>query len=319
MKRSFAAAATRMSSSSSGILVASGETFGRAGVRLRSPGKLPLLFSVEEGDLTDLVQIQTNCVTHGRSCNQNYGDVIPSPLIGEPCHMAQLLAAHFSSLHTPDSLRLRASGREGLRRCRHLDRHLDVIGVFGGTFDPPHVGHLVAAVNVRHALDLDRVLLVVANVPWQKVGEREITPAEDRLAMVEAAAQGVAGIEASRIEIDRGGSSYTADTLAALRDQYDDPELFLIVGSDAAGGLTTWERVDEVRDGCTVVVVDRPGAEGEQPPAGWRWLRVEVPRLEVSSTDLRARVTDGRPLDYLLPPGVIECIRSRGLYAVAVR
>jgi nicotinate-nucleotide adenylyltransferase len=191
--------------------------------------------------------------------------------------------------------------------------------VFGGTFDPPHVGHLVAAVNVRHALDLDRVLLVVANVPWQKVGEREITPAPDRLAMVEAAAQGVASIEASRIEIDRGGSSYTADTLAALRDQYVDPELFLIVGSDAAGGLTTWERVDEVRDGCTVVVVDRPGAEGERPPAGWRWLRVEVPRLEVSSTDLRARVTDGRPLDYLLPPGVIECIRSRGLYAVAVR
>ena len=112
--------------------------------------------------------------------------------------------------------------------------------------------------------------------------------------MVEAAAQGVAGIEASRIEIDRGGSSYTADTLAALRDQHDDPELFLIVGSDAAGGLMTWERVDEVRDGCTVVVVDRPGAEGEQPPAGWRWLRVEVPRLEVSSTDLRARV-DRRP------------------------
>jgi nicotinate-nucleotide adenylyltransferase len=142
--------------------------------------------------------------------------------------------------------------------------------VFGGTFDPPHVGHLVAAVNVRHALGLDRVLLVVANVPWQKVGEREITPAEDRLAMVQAAAQGVAGIEASRIEVDRGGPSYTADTLAALREQHADPELFLIMGSDVAGGLMTWERVDEVRDGCTVVVVDRPGAEGEQPPAGWR-------------------------------------------------
>jgi nicotinate-nucleotide adenylyltransferase len=191
--------------------------------------------------------------------------------------------------------------------------------VFGGTFDPPHVGHLVAAVNVRHALALDLVLLVVANVPWQKVGEREITPAEDRLAMVEAAARGVSGIEASRIELDRGGPSYTADTLAVLRERHDDPELFLIVGSDAAGGLMTWERVDEVRAGCTVVVVDRPGAEGEQPPVGWRWLRVEVPRLEVSSTDLRARVTDGRPLDYLLPPGVIDCIQSRGLYTVAVR
>ncbi len=193
------------------------------------------------------------------------------------------------------------------------------LGVFGGTFDPPHVGHLVTAVNVRHALALDRVLLVVANVPWQKVGERTVSPAEDRLAMVEAAARGVAGLEVSRLEIDRGGPSYTADTLGELRRAHPGAELFLIVGSDAAGGLTTWERVDEVREQCTVVVVDRPGAEGEQPPPGWRWERVEVPRLDVSSTDLRARVADGRPLDFLLPPDVIACIRTRGLYATVMQ
>ncbi len=193
------------------------------------------------------------------------------------------------------------------------------LGVFGGTFDPPHVGHLVTAVNVRHALDLDSVLLVVANVPWQKVGERSLSPAEDRLAMVEAAVRGVPGLLVSRLEIDRGGPSYTADTLADLGRLHQGADLFLIVGSDAAAGLTTWERADEVRDRCTVVVVDRPGAEGEEPPAGWRWQRVEVPRLDVSSTDLRARVADGRPLDFLLPPDVIACIRARGLYAAVMQ
>ncbi|HTN78585.1 MAG TPA: nicotinate-nucleotide adenylyltransferase, partial [Acidimicrobiales bacterium] len=193
------------------------------------------------------------------------------------------------------------------------------VGVFGGTFDPPHVGHLVTAVNVRHALQLDLVLLVVANVPWQKAGERTISPPEDRLAMVEAAVGGVPGLQASSIEIDRGGPSYTADTLRDLRRDNPTAELFVVLGSDAAAGLMTWERVDEVRDSSTIVVVDRPGAEGRQPPAGWRWQRVEVPRLDVSSTDLRARVVDGRPLDYLVPPEVIACIRARGLYAAALR
>lgn len=192
------------------------------------------------------------------------------------------------------------------------------IGVFGGTFDPPHVGHLVTAVNVRHALALDVVLLVVANVPWQKVGARIVTPAADRLAMVRAAVGDVEGIEASAVEIEKGGPSYTADTLAELGRRHPGAELFLVLGSDAAAGLPTWDRVDQVRQAATVVVVDRPG--GAAPVLdGWRCERVEVPRLEVSSTDLRARVADGRPLDYLLTPAVIDCIRGRGLYgALAV-
>src|SRR5206468_2026144 len=93
------------------------------------------------------------------------------------------------------------------------------LGIFGGTFDPPHVGHLAAAVNVRHELQLDRVLLVVNNEPWQKVGSREISPAVDRLAMVAAAVGAVEGLEASSIELEAGGPSYTADTLAALRGE----------------------------------------------------------------------------------------------------
>lgn len=189
------------------------------------------------------------------------------------------------------------------------------IGVFGGTFDPPHVGHLVTAVNVRHELELDVVLLVVANDPWQKSGERQVTPAADRLAMVDAAVGDVEGLEVSDVEVRRGGTSYTADTLAQLAQDHPGAELHLILGSDAAAGLLTWERHEAVREGATIVVVTRPGAESATPPPGWRWVSVETPRLEVSSTDLRARVLDGRPLDYLLTPTVIDTIRDRRLYA----
>jgi len=188
------------------------------------------------------------------------------------------------------------------------------IGVFGGTFDPPHLGHLVIAVNVRHELSLDRVLFVVANEPWQKVGGRAVSPAEPRLAMVEAAVAGVDGLEASRIELDRGGPSYTADTLGELRAAEPEVALFVVLGRDAALAVPTWERAEEIAPLATLVVVDRPGSDGGDLPDGYRWVRVEAPRLEVSSTDLRRRVVDGRPLQFLLPDGVIACIRERGLY-----
>ena len=188
------------------------------------------------------------------------------------------------------------------------------IGFLGGTFDPVHIGHLVAAVNVRHALALDRVLLVVANVPWQKVGSRAVTAAVDRLAVVEAAVGDLPGIEASSIEIDRGGRSYTADTVAALAALHPGAGLHCIVGADVAAELGTWERIEEVRDGVTLVVVNRPGAMPPTGLDGWRVEQVEMPALDISSTDLRARVADGRPLDYLLPEAAIHCIRERGLY-----
>lgn len=187
--------------------------------------------------------------------------------------------------------------------------------MFGGTFDPIHVGHLVTAVNVRHSLSLDRILLVVANDPWQKAGT-VVTAAADRLAMVEAAVADVAGLEASDIELRRGDQSYTADTLAELRRRHPDAELFLVLGSDAAAGLPTWERAAEVRALATLVVVTRPGAEAMTPPPGWNHVKLEVPRLEVSSTDLRARFVDGRPLDYLVTAPVQHLIRARGLYAL---
>jgi nicotinate-nucleotide adenylyltransferase len=190
------------------------------------------------------------------------------------------------------------------------------IGLFGGTFDPPHVGHLVTAVNVRHALALDAVVLMVANSPWQKWGTRSITPPEDRFAMVEAAVADVDRLVAGDDEIRRGGPSFTADTLVTLAERYPGAALFTIVGDDAAAGLTTWERHEEVAAQSQLVVVDRPGSP-VMPPPGFDWLRVEVPRLEVSSTDLRNRVQDGRPLDYLVTEPVLDIIAARQLYRYA--
>ena len=190
------------------------------------------------------------------------------------------------------------------------------VGVLGGTFDPVHVGHLVVAVNARHAFALDRVLLVVANVPWQKAGRRAVTPAADRLAVVEAAVSGVPGLEASRLEIDRGGPSYTADTLAELAAAHPGAELFLVVGGDVAPELHTWERVEEVRALATLVVAHRPGAR-LPPLPGWRVAELEGPALDISSTDLRARVAGGRPLDFLVPAAAIHEIRRRNLYCAA--
>lgn len=172
----------------------------------------------------------------------------------------------------------------------------------------------MAAVNVRHALDLDRVLLVVANAPWQKSGRR-ITAAADRLAVVEAAVAGTPGVEASGIEIERGGDSYTADTLEAFHRP--GRELFLVVGSDVAAELDTWRRPEVVARLATLVVVSRGGSPDVHPGPPWRVEHVRIPTLDVSSSELRARSADGRPLEHLVPLAAIECIRDRGLYAGA--
>ncbi|MGH9075820.1 MAG: nicotinate-nucleotide adenylyltransferase, partial [Acidimicrobiales bacterium] len=159
------------------------------------------------------------------------------------------------------------------------------LGIFGGTFDPIHNGHLAAAVNARHGAALDQVLLVVANQPWQKAGRRPITPAADRYAMVEAAVAEVEGLSASDVEIERRGRSYTADTLAELAASRPEVELFLIVGADVAVAIHTWERVAEVAALATLVVVNRPGTPAPAAPPGWDdVLVVEVPALDISST-----------------------------------
>ena len=190
------------------------------------------------------------------------------------------------------------------------------IGILGGTFDPPHIGHLVMGVQVRDALDLDVVLFVVANEPWQKVGSRPISPAADRLALVEAAVDHLDGLEASDIELRHGGPSYTADTLATLHDREPDAELWVVLGADAAAGLPTWERGDEVAALARIAVAAREGETGA-PPDGWSWQVVPMTRLDVSSTDLRRRVAEGRSIDVLVPPAVRTQIDALALYRSA--
>lgn len=186
------------------------------------------------------------------------------------------------------------------------------LGILGGTFDPVHVAHIVAAMDAREALDLDRVLFVVAGDPWQKSGQVR-APARARLAMVRAAVEGVEGIEASGIEVERSGPTYTADTLEALARPERD--LFLVVGSDVAASLATWKRVDVVRSLTTVVVVERSGQPAVSPPGeGWRVEYVTIPRFDISSTDVRDRVAAGRPIDFLVPRGAVRILREEGLY-----
>ena len=157
------------------------------------------------------------------------------------------------------------------------------------------------------------MLLVVANDPWQKSG-RSLAPAADRLALVEAAVAGSDGLEASGVEIHRGGPSYTADTLEQLVAGNGDRELFLIVGADVAADLGTWRRTDVVARLATLVVVNRVGSPPVDVGPPWRVERVTIPGLDVSSSDLRARAANGRPLDHLTPRAVMDGIRRRGLY-----
>jgi nicotinate-nucleotide adenylyltransferase len=190
------------------------------------------------------------------------------------------------------------------------------IGVLGGTFDPVHVGHIVAAVDTRHALALDRVLFVVAGDPWQKRGRVEASPA-DRVALVQAAVEPIEGLEASTVEIDMGTPSVTADTLEVLARP--GRHLFLMLGADAAGNMRTWRRLEETRELCSLVIVTRAGERAVPPGPGWDVHHVTIPTLDISSTDLRERLHQGRPVDGLVPPDVVREIRRRRLYTPAHR
>ena len=193
------------------------------------------------------------------------------------------------------------------------------IGIFGGTFDPPHIEHLLAASEVRSGLGLDRVLLMVANRPWQKVGTRQITDAHLRLDMVRAAVRDLDGLEASAIEVERGGESFTVDTVVALHRRSPDAELFVIVGADVESLIPTWKDADALRSLAHLVVVTRDGLGSEHGPedvqSSWRGIqRVPIHRLDVSSTEIRERVAAGRSIDVLCPPKVVQLIDAHGLY-----
>lgn len=192
------------------------------------------------------------------------------------------------------------------------------IGLLGGTFDPPHLGHLVVADQVRSELGFDEVWLMVAHDPWQKDpahgGARVVTPSALRLEMCAAAVAGIDGLVASAVEIELGGETSTARTLEHLTALRSEVRWSVIVGSDVAAGLATWRRSDWLAGNARFVVVDRPHELDGPPPPQFDCRHVVVPRIGVSSSDLRARVADGRSTRFLCPDPVREIIDRHRLY-----
>ena len=180
------------------------------------------------------------------------------------------------------------------------------VGVFGGTFDPVHVGHLAIANAALEEIPLDRVLFVPARRSPLK-GREPQAGAADRLAMLEAALRDEPRFAASRLELDREGPSFTVDTLAALRGE---GELYLILGSDAIADFARWYEPDRIRSLATILVAARPGAPGVPP--GVR--RLDAPLLDISSRELRARAARGRSLRYLVPEAALRYIEEHSLY-----
>jgi len=188
------------------------------------------------------------------------------------------------------------------------------LGVMGGTFDPIHHGHLVAASEVADRFDLDEVIFVPTGQPWQK-STRAVSSAEDRYLMTVVATASNPRFSVSRVDVEREGPTYTADTLADLHAAMPDAQLFFITGADALQAILSWRKVDELFRYAHFVGVTRPGYELEDDhlPDGAVTL-VEVPAMAISSSDCRERVKAGRPVWYLVPDGVVQYISKRNLY-----
>jgi nicotinate-nucleotide adenylyltransferase len=189
------------------------------------------------------------------------------------------------------------------------------IGVLGGTFDPIHNGHLVAASEVAHALDLAEVIFVPTGQPWQK-DDRDLAPAEDRYLMTVIATASDPRFSVSRVDIDRPGETYTTDTLRDLRlERGDGPEFFFIMGADALSRIKTWHNTENLFTMAHFVGCTRPGHPIDMSGLGEHdFTLIDLPGLEISSTGCRERVRAGRPIRYLVPDGVIQYIAKRGLY-----
>ncbi|MCS7476284.1 nicotinate-nucleotide adenylyltransferase [Umezawaea endophytica] len=190
------------------------------------------------------------------------------------------------------------------------------IGVMGGTFDPVHHGHLVAASEVQARFDLDEVVFVPTGEPWQKTS-RVVSRAEDRYLMTVIATASNPRFSVSRVDIDREGPTYTVDTLTDLKAEHPDADLFFITGADALEQIVSWRRASDVFDLAHFIGVTRPGYElnGQHLPKGAVSL-VEVPAMAISSTACRARTASGLPVWYLVPDGVVQYISKRSLYSV---
>jgi nicotinate-nucleotide adenylyltransferase len=191
------------------------------------------------------------------------------------------------------------------------------IGIFGGTFDPPHLGHVSVAKDVADALELEQIVWIPAAVPPHKP-DTMLAPADARLAMVAAATADDTRFTVSEIELDRPGPSFTADTVRALREQWPDVELFLILGVDQFRELASWHRPEAIVREVTLAVMDRGGESARAVLPEIRGLEdivfVPVDRVDVSATEVRARTAEGSDISGLVPESVHEIIRDRDLY-----
>ncbi len=193
-----------------------------------------------------------------------------------------------------------------------------VTGLFGGSFNPPHIGHLVVAETCAHAAGLDRVVWMPASTPPHKKDDPTMAPSSARLDMVRAAIAGNDRFETSALEVDRSGVSYTVDTVRALEDE----DLALIVGGDSLAGFTRWREPQAIVERARLVVYRRPG-DGVDLEALPDWLRdavtvVDGPALEVSSTEIRDRIAAGQSVRYLVPDPVLEVVKAEGLYGIGL-
>ncbi|MFI6824669.1 nicotinate-nucleotide adenylyltransferase [Micromonospora sp. NPDC050187] len=196
-----------------------------------------------------------------------------------------------------------------------MEEDIRRIGIMGGTFDPIHHGHLVAASEVADRFGLDEVVFVPTGQPWQKA-EEAVSPAEDRYLMTVVATASNPRFQVSRVDIDRGGPTYTVDTLRDLHAEYGPKvQLYFITGADALARILSWKDLDEIFELAHFIAVTRPGFELSDAhlPAATVSL-VQVPAMAISSTDCRARVARGEPVWYLVPDGVVQYIAKRGLY-----
>ncbi|QTD41636.1 nicotinate-nucleotide adenylyltransferase [Sporosarcina sp. Te-1] len=184
------------------------------------------------------------------------------------------------------------------------------IGLLGGTFNPPHIGHLIIANEVKHALNLDEVRLMPASIPPHKLNPSDASP-EQRLEMVKLSINGADGLTAFSFEVDRGGVSYTYDTVAALRSEEPDIQFHFIIGGDMIDMLPSWHRIEDLVKIVTFVGVGRPGTIGT---TSFPVQMVEIPQIDLSSTVIRHRIQKGGTVAFLLPAAVERYIREEGLY-----
>ncbi len=192
------------------------------------------------------------------------------------------------------------------------------LGVMGGTFDPIHHGHLLTAEEAAVQFGLEQVIFVPTGRPWMKA-DREVTPAEHRYLMTVIATASNPRFTVSRIEIDRPGPTYTVDTLRALREEHPGAELFFVTGADAMLEIFSWKDPAEILSLAHFIAATRPGYdlahfEAEAPTAHPNVSVMNIPALAISSTDIRQRVREGRPIRYLVPEGVKSYIEKMGLY-----